>query len=118
MDNRHLDNIKTKYDGIICGFCSPYLSQNDCVKVISNCYKLLKENGLIYLSFVEGDPSISDFQITSTGDRCYFYYFNLDELKKKLIESNVDNLKIFKVQYKKSESETKIHTILIANKKR
>ncbi len=117
MDSRKIDEIKTKYDGIVCGFCLPYLSQTDSRKLITDCYNLLNENGLIYISFVEGDPIKSGFQFISSGDRSYFYYHHLSDLKTKLIESKFDQLNIFKVEYKKSESEIDIHTILTARKK-
>lgn len=116
MDSRQIDEIKTKYDGIICGFCLPYLSQTDSVKLIMDCYNLLNENGLLYISFVEGDPSKSGFQISSSGDRCYFYFYNLNDLKTQLIENKFEELKILKVEYKKSETEIDIHTIIIAKK--
>lgn len=117
MDSRQMDEIKTKYDGIVCGFCLPYLSQTDSQKLIKDCYNLLNENGLIYISFVEGDPAKSDFQVSSSGDRSYFYFHKLDDLKAKLMESKFDELTTFKVEYKKSESEIEIHTIVIAKKK-
>lgn len=116
MDSRQIDDIKTKYDGIVCGFCLPYLSQIDSIKFITDCYKLLNENGLIYLSFVEGDPSKSDFQVGSSGDRSYFYFHNLDVLKTQLVDSKFDEIKTFKVEYEKSESGIEIHTILTAKK--
>jgi len=34
MDSRQISNIETKYDGIICGFCLPYLSHSDSKKFI------------------------------------------------------------------------------------
>ena len=117
MDSRQIDDIKTKFDGIVCGFCLPYLSQTDSLKLITDCYNLLNENGLIYFSFVEGEPSKSDFQIGSNGDRSYFYFHNLNDLKTQLFENNFDEFKIFKLDYKKSETEIDIHTILTARKK-
>lgn len=117
MDSRQIDEIKTKYDGIVCGFCLPYLSQTDSLKLIADCYNLLNENGLIYISFVEGEPKKSGFQVSSSGDRSYFYFHNLDELKTILHERGFYNLNTFKVAYKKSDTETDIHTILTAKKK-
>ena len=117
MDSRQIDDIKTNFDGIVCGFCLPYLSQTDSLKLITDCYNLLNENGLIYFSFVEGEPSKSDFQIGSSGDRSYFYFHDLKDLKTQLFENNFDELKIFKLEYKKSETEIDIHTILTAKKK-
>lgn len=116
MDSRNIDDIKTKFDGIVCGFCLPYLSHTDSLKLISDCYKLLNKNGLIYISFVEGDPNKSGFQIGSSGDRIYFYYHNLDDLKTQLFENKFNELKVFRVDYKKSETEKDIHTVLIAKK--
>ncbi len=117
MDSGQIDEIKTKYDAIVCGFCLPYLSQTDSRKLITDCYNLLNENGLIYISFVEGDPIKSDFQIGSSGDRIYFYFHNLDDLKTQLIENRFGELKTFKVEYKKTETQIDIHTILTAKKK-
>lgn len=117
MDIRNINEIQTKFDGIICGFCLPYLSQVDCQKLISDSYNLLNENGLIYISFVEGDPAKSHFQVSSSGDRSYFNYHDLTDLKNQLIENEFDNITIFKVEYKKSETEIDIHTILTAKKK-
>ena len=117
MDSRQIDDIKTKFHGIVCGFCLPYLSQTDSLKLITDCYNLLHENGLIYISFVEGEPSRSDFQIGSSGYRSYFYFHNLNDLKAHLFENNFYEFKIFKVEYKKSETEIDIHTILTAKKK-
>jgi len=117
MDSRQIDQIKTKYDGIICGFCLPYLSPSDSQKLISDCYNLLNKNGLIYMSFVEDAPSKSGFQVGSSGDRIYFYFYTLDDLKTQFVSNQFEELQIFKVEYKKSETEIDIHTILTAKKK-
>ena len=117
MDCRQISNLETKYDGIVCGFCLPYLSQTDSEIFISDCYNLLNENGQLYLSFVEGDPNKSDFQVGSNGDRTYFYFYNLDELTEQLKKNNFEQIKVFKVDYKKVENERDIHTILTAKKK-
>ena len=116
MDIRQIDELKSTFDGVICGFCLPYLSQNDSTKLISDAYNLLSDHGLIYISFVEGDPNKSDFQVGSSGHRSYFYYHNLDELKKQLTENKFEELHLFKVLYKKSEAQNDTHTILIARK--
>lgn len=117
LDSRKIDQIETKYDGIVSGFCLPYLSNIDSQKFIKDCYNLLNKNGLIYISFVEGEPSKSDFKVSSSGYRSYFYFHNLEDLKKQLIKNKFKELKIFKVTYEKTETEIEIHTILIAKKK-
>ena len=116
MDIRKICTIATKFDGIICGFCLPYLSQSDSENLFVNANNLLNDRGLIYISFVEGDPIKSGFQVSNSGDRSYFYYHTLEKLKSQLIANSFVDFKIFKVEYKKSETEIDIHTILTAMK--
>ncbi|MBX2931977.1 MAG: class I SAM-dependent methyltransferase [Chitinophagaceae bacterium] len=116
MDSRQIRSLDKKYDGIISGFCLPYLSQIESNELISNSYDLLNDNGLFYLSFVEGDPDKSAFKVGS-GGRVYFNFHNLDDLKTQLIKTKFDDIKTFRVKYKTSETEFDIHTILTAKKK-
>ncbi len=115
MDTRQISILDTKYDGIIGGFCLPYLSQTESAELIYNSYNLLNDKGLIYLSFVEGDPNQSDFK-SGNGGRVYFHFHNLDDLKEQFIRTKFDKIKVFKVKYKRSETEFDIHTILTAKK--
>lgn len=117
MDSRQISNLKTKYDGIICGFCLPYLSQTESKTFIADCYHLLNKNGHLYLSFVEGDPNKSGFQVGSSGDRVYFNFYNLDVLTEQLKENNFEQIEVVKVDYKKVEKQMETHTILTAKKK-
>lgn len=116
MDSRQINNLDSTYDGIICGFCLPYLSQTETNELISNSYNLLNDNGLLYLSFVEGDPDKSNFKAGS-GGRVYFYYHKLDDITSQLNSFKFGEIKIFKVKYKISEAEFDTHTILTAKKK-
>lgn len=115
MDTRDINTLATKFDGIIAGFCLPYLSQTECEDLIYNSYELLNDSGVIYLSFVEGDVKDSGFKVGNAG-RVYFYYHNLDDLKDQLIKNKFQEIETFNVAYKRSETETEIHTILIAKK--
>ena len=116
MDCRQILCLDKKYDGIIGGFCLPYLSQTESNELIANSYDLLNDNGLLYLSFVEGDPDKSDYKVGS-GGRVYFNFHNLNNLKTKLIMTKFDDIKTFRVKYKTSETEFEIHLILTAKKK-
>lgn len=117
MDCRQISDIQTKYDGIVCGFCLPYLLPSDSKKFIANCYNLLNDDGLLYISFVEGDPDKSGFQIASSGERSYFCYYKLDQFKTQLIKNKFSELNVFKVDYKKGGNDLEIHTVVTAKKK-
>lgn len=117
MDCRDIHELTTTYDGIICGFCLPYLSETDSAKLIENCNKLLNANGVLYLSFVEGNAELSGFQTNSTGDRIYFYYHPLESLKKILAKHNFNISKQVEIDYEKSNQQKEIHTVLLAQKK-
>ncbi|GEM_PF-206240 len=116
MDSRSIHTLDTKYDSIIGGFCLPYLSHAESNKLIADAYHLLHDNGLLYLSFVEGSPEQSDFKTGAAG-RVYFNYHDLNDLKTQLIKTNFDDIKIFSVTYKTSETAFELHTVLTAKKK-
>lgn len=115
MDTRHINTLNATYDGIIAGFCLPYLSTTESITFIHNAYHLLNANGLLYISFVEGKPDSSGFK-TSSGGRVYFYYHLLEYLITQLKASNFHDIHTFKVQYPTSSTEFDIHTILTAKK--
>ncbi len=116
MDSREIDQLTTTYDGIVCGFCLPYLSNTDRKKLIADCNQLLTENGLLYISFIEGDPDKSGYQIASSGDRSFFYFHELDQMIAELMDSSFGEFRTFKIEYKVSASKTDIHTIVVAKK--
>lgn len=116
MDIRKINELKSTFDGIVCGFCLPYLSETDVEKLIFDSSKLLNDRGLIYISFVEGEPEKSKYQVSKTGDRSFFYFHKLEKLEANLVENSFEILKVFKIIYKRSETEVEIHTILTARK--
>lgn len=46
MDCREIDKLQSKFDGIICGFCFPYLSEFDSSKLVKGCGNLLNDKGV------------------------------------------------------------------------
>ena len=68
MDSRDILELKGPFDGILCGFCIPYLSSEETEKLIADVFQLLKKKGIFYLSFVEGIPENSGFVTGAAGD--------------------------------------------------
>jgi len=113
MDVRTINELSQNFDAIICGFILPYMSQGDVRQLMLDCKKVLNNKGVFYLSFVDGDYSKSNFQTGSKGDRVYFYYHSIENIKSELITNGFKILNTLNVDYIKGE-ETEIHTILVA----
>ncbi len=78
MDCRQIGSLTLKFDGIIAGFCMPYLSKEDNQKLIADCASLLRPGGIFYFSLIKGNYDNSGLMTASTGDQSYVYYY--DEL--------------------------------------
>ncbi len=116
MDCRAIESLTTQYDAIMSGFCLPYLSESDMIKWVKDCSDLLAKNGLLYLSFVEGESHQSHYQTGSTGNRIYFNYHSLVNLNKAFQENNFETIALFHKNYKKNDGTNEIHSIILAQK--
>ncbi len=115
MDCRELPQLQTKFEAIICGFCLPYLSDEDCIKFIAECSQLLSPKGLFYLSFVEGEKENSGMKSGSSGDRSFFNYHKLEDIQKLLSDNGFGEATILKVDYTSASKQMEEHTILISS---
>ncbi|MES2559477.1 MAG: class I SAM-dependent methyltransferase [Bacteroidota bacterium] len=115
MDCRDINQLTSKYDGIICGFCLPYLSVTDSEKLFKNMAHLLQDKGTLYLSFMEGTPEQSGYQTNSRGDRMYFEYYTLDWVIQQLIINGFSQPDVIKIPFQKADGSMEEHTILIAD---
>ena len=97
MDSRNMEAISEEFDAIICGFCTPYLSKADVMKLIIDMRAILKTGGTLYISTMEDEDNRSGFQTSSAGDQVYIHYHQFECLEHNL-ESN--GFKIVNVQRK------------------
>jgi cyclopropane fatty-acyl-phospholipid synthase-like methyltransferase len=116
MDTRAISTLKETFDGLIAGFCLPYLSPEEAEDFIETSSDMLNEGGLIYLSFVAGTNDESGFKVGSSGDRVYFYYHESEKLKELLVKNKFTDLQWLKVQFRRNENQSEEHTIVIARK--
>jgi cyclopropane fatty-acyl-phospholipid synthase-like methyltransferase len=86
MDCRDIHRIKDRYDGIVVGFCLPYLSKEEAWKLIHDASKILNPNGVLYLSTMEDDYSKSGLEASSSGNEIYMHYHQADYLMKYCID--------------------------------
>ena len=92
MDCRKIGLLDKKFDGIMCGFCLPYLSKTAAVKLINDAAQLLNPNGVFYLSTMEeNEDKKSGLKTSSTGDQLRPPY---PEAKRRLSEEAILRLRL------------------------
>lgn len=87
MDGRNISSIEQKFDGIAAGFCLPYLNAGETRQLIKDMANLLRENGKLYLSTIEGSYEKSGFKRASTGDEVFMYYYEAGQLEEWLLSA-------------------------------
>jgi ubiquinone/menaquinone biosynthesis C-methylase UbiE len=117
MDCRNINTITEKFDGIICGFCIPYLSAKDSSSLIKESSRLLNKDGLLYFSTIKGDYNQSGLKAASTGDRSYVYYYNEDYFQMELDSNDFRLVDLLEKKFTKSDGTNEINQIFIAQKK-
>jgi cyclopropane fatty-acyl-phospholipid synthase-like methyltransferase len=115
MDCRHIDTLTTTYDAVLCGFCLPYLSKEDCHKFIKDCAALLTTGGILYFSAIEDDYSKSGMETSSDGGHSMFVYSHeAAYLQQWLGDYGFEDIEVIRKQYPKSDGTVSVHIIFIA----
>ena len=119
MDCRKIDKIKETFDAIMCGFCMPYLSKDECSKLIQDSANLLKTAGLFYLSTMEDDYEKSGYETTSFSgkSKVYIHYHQADFLEKQLNNSGFKIIDLVRKDYPEPDGTFLTDMIFIARKK-
>jgi len=118
MDCREIDKLADKFDAVMCGFCMPYLSKEDCAKLIKDCAFLLNSGGVVYFSTIEGDYFQSGYETDSSGQhKMYVYYHQEDHIAKELKENGFELIDLIRKYYPKQDGTCDTHMIFIAKKK-
>lgn len=103
MDCRDIDTLSVKYDAILCGFCLPYLEKADVIKFVKDCTNLLHAEGILYLSVIEDDYKKSGYEVGSSGDGMYIYYYDADFIQKILQDHQLELVTTARKHYTKSD---------------
>lgn len=119
MDVRDIKTLDLSFNSIMCSFCLPFLSKFDTDKLISDCSTILKTNGVLYLSTMEGDESKAGFETTSfTGEsKVYFNYHRQSDLENALTNNGFSIEYNFRQNYYELNGSITVDLIMIAKKK-
>lgn len=116
MDGRDILTLNELFDGIMCGFCLPYLSREEAVKMIGDAARLLAPGGVFYISTMEDDYARSGFQRSSAGDELYMYYHQADYLVNALDTNGFKVIDLQRKQYPATDGSTTTDLIIIAER--
>lgn len=116
LDCRDLSAHEAKFDGIMCGFCLPYLGKQEVVQLILDANAILNDAGILYLSTMEDDYEKSGFRKGSTGEEIYMHYYPKAFLKEALQNAGFKILKAKRQDYPEKDGSQTVDLILIAQK--
>ena len=74
-DALQINELTDTFDGIVIGFCMPYLSKEDSSKLIRLSGENLNSNGIVYISTMEDDYNKSGYETTSFSDGKEVYVY-------------------------------------------
>lgn len=77
LDCRDVKSLNQNFDGVICGFCFPYIDQEAVAQLIKDIHQSLNPKGLIYISTMEGEYESSGYKASSSGKgpKAYIHYY-------------------------------------------
>lgn len=117
MDCRDMSHIDKKYDGIMCGFCLPYLSKEETIKLIHDASKLLQPEGVIYISTMEeSETNKSGPKTSSSGEYTLFMHYHQVTYLIDALEENGFEVLEFKRQDYPTNDDSKVTDLIIIAK--
>lgn len=116
MDCRQMNFEAASFDGVVSGFCIPYLDPIELENFFKDIAGMMREGGALYVSFVEGDAEASGYITGSTGDRTYFFHHDLNRINQLTESIGFKQIRTLKIEYLKANQEVQWHTVLILKK--
>lgn len=116
LDSRNILSLNQTFDGIICSFCFPYFSKQECIQFIADTVTMLNPHGLLYISTMENKHDTSGFEKSSSGDEVFMNYHEEGYLLDALAQCNFLLLHRQYKNYIHNGKETR-DLLLVARKK-
>lgn len=117
MDCREISTLNTPFDGIMCGFCMPYLSREECAQLIQDSAALLQAGGIFYFSVIEDDYENSRFETSSNGQFTLFVYCHQADYLSEMLKPDFEMLEWTRILYPKADGSIQTHLIGIARRR-
>ena len=72
--------------GVVAAFIFPYLSEDEVKNLLRTAAKSLVSDGVLYISTMEDDYTVSGLKTNSSGDQVNMYYYTEKQLESLLIQ--------------------------------
>lgn len=79
-DCRDLGTLKPVFDACVFAFGLSYLTDDDANRFFTSLNAIVSDSAVLYLATITGEPSLSGFESSSSGDRVYLQYRSVDEV--------------------------------------
>jgi len=118
MNALNIHELKTQFNGIMCSFCFPFFSQENVCEFIQKAFDKLSENGILYISTMEGDSEMASLQSTSfSGNSNVFFNYHLRNDLRNIIEKTGFTIIDFSEQdYNEPDGSISTDLIFVAKK--
>lgn len=116
LDCRDLSGITEGFEGVLCGFCIPFLSEQEVSKLFLDVNRMIQQDDPFYLSFVDGPYENSGFKTGNNGLRVYFHYYPEKKISELLSKTGFRAEKQFSVNYTRPEGTEETHCLFVAQK--
>lgn len=114
LDAREIYTLQGPFEGIMCGFCLPYLSKEATEKLISDAAGLLAPNGIAYFSTMEDLYEKSGLESSSDGKYQTWTYYHEEQYLRRFMENSGFEIIFFKKQaYHKPDGRVMTDLILV-----
>ena len=116
-DVRLLKNRKGSYHLILVGFCIPYLNRTEVKELVEAASQQLISDGVLYLSFMEGEYDRSGFQLSSDGqDKAYIHYYPAEEITTALVANGFVIDTLLRTDFEKADGSKDVDVQIVAIK--
>jgi SAM-dependent methyltransferase len=117
LDCRNLGSITETYDGILCGFCLPYISEDESTSLIRSCATALSPKGILYLSCMEeNDHYRSGIKTNSAGEQLRMFYHSARFLTDTLRDAGFRDVELSRKITQAGDEPANTDLVLMAHK--
>lgn len=119
MDVKVVNQLNHRFDAIVCGFCLPYLSKEESLSLIKNAHSLLNDQGILYLSTMEGDYALSGIERKKSDGKereLYVHYHESKFLTAGLEKNGFELIHECRKTYPEQQHKSSTDLILIGKK--